>query len=88
MLKLLSGRPLSGRPAVPIAMIRWLYVVAALIVLIVVVGGITRLTESGLSITQWKPITGIVPPLDRRAVAGRVRQLPRNSAICRSSTRA
>ena len=37
--------------------------VAALIVAMVVVGGITRLTESGLSITQWKPISGIVPPL-------------------------
>lgn len=43
---------------------RWLWVVAALIVAMVVVGGITRLTESGLSITQWKPISGIVPPLN------------------------
>jgi heme a synthase len=42
---------------------RWLWIVAALIVAMVVVGGITRLTESGLSITQWKPISGIVPPL-------------------------
>jgi len=42
---------------------RWLYAVAGLIVAMVVVGGITRLTESGLSITQWKPISGIVPPL-------------------------
>lgn len=35
-----------------------------MIVLIVVVGGITRLTESGLSITTWRPITGIIPPLN------------------------
>jgi heme a synthase len=42
----------------------WLFLVAALIVLMVVIGGITRLTESGLSITQWKPISGIVPPLN------------------------
>ena len=41
----------------------WLFVVAAMIVAIVVVGGITRLTESGLSITEWKPIRGIVPPI-------------------------
>ncbi|MFG1391292.1 COX15/CtaA family protein [Xanthobacter agilis] len=41
----------------------WLYVVAALIVAMVGVGGATRLTESGLSITQWKPVTGVVPPL-------------------------
>ena len=37
--------------------------VAALVFLMVVVGGITRLTESGLSITEWKPITGAIPPL-------------------------
>ena len=42
---------------------RWLGWVAVLVVMIVVVGGITRLTESGLSITQWKPFTGIVPPI-------------------------
>lgn len=48
----------------PRALATWLYSVAALIVLMVVIGGITRLTESGLSITQWKPITGIVPPLN------------------------
>ena len=47
----------------PMAMARWLFGVVALIVVIVVVGGITRLTESGLSITQWKPVSGIIPPL-------------------------
>ena len=41
----------------------WLYVVAAIVFALVVVGGATRLTESGLSITEWKPIHGIVPPL-------------------------
>jgi cytochrome c oxidase assembly protein subunit 15 len=41
----------------------WLYGLAAFVLLIVVVGGITRLTESGLSITSWKPITGAIPPL-------------------------
>ncbi|MCS6762296.1 MAG: COX15/CtaA family protein [Candidatus Devosia symbiotica] len=41
----------------------WLYAMAALVLLMVVVGGITRLTESGLSITSWKPISGIIPPL-------------------------
>ncbi|RZL69103.1 MAG: heme A synthase, partial [Sphingomonas sp.] len=40
----------------------WLFTVAGLIVAMVVIGGITRLTESGLSITQWKPISGIIPP--------------------------
>eukprot|EP01037_Dinobryon_pediforme_P006267 gene6267-6339_t len=41
----------------------WLWLVAAMIFMMVVVGGATRLTESGLSITEWKPITGIIPPL-------------------------
>jgi cytochrome c oxidase assembly protein subunit 15 len=48
----------------PRALATWLFFVAALIVLMVVIGGITRLTESGLSITQWKPISGIIPPLN------------------------
>ena len=41
----------------------WLYAVAALIFAMVVVGGATRLTESGLSITEWQPVTGTLPPL-------------------------
>lgn len=41
----------------------WLLVIAALVFIMVLVGGATRLTESGLSITEWKPITGIIPPL-------------------------
>ncbi|MBM3928184.1 MAG: heme A synthase [Sphingomonadales bacterium] len=55
--------PLDPPTARPAALVRWLHIVAALIVAMVVVGGITRLTESGLSITEWKPVTGIVPPL-------------------------
>lgn len=47
----------------PLALAAWLLAVAALVVLIVMVGGITRLTESGLSITQWNPVTGILPPM-------------------------
>jgi heme a synthase len=41
----------------------WLFGVAVLVFCIVVVGGITRLTESGLSITEWKPLMGALPPL-------------------------
>jgi cytochrome c oxidase assembly protein subunit 15 len=41
----------------------WLLVVAGLIATMVLVGGATRLTESGLSIVEWKPVTGVVPPL-------------------------
>ncbi|WBH16459.1 COX15/CtaA family protein [Sphingomonas radiodurans] len=61
MLQPSPGFRVSARPR---AIARWLYMVAALIVLMVAVGGITRLTESGLSITQWKPISGILPPLN------------------------
>jgi heme a synthase len=45
----------------------WLYAVAALIFTMVVVGGATRLTESGLSIVEWKPVTGVLPPLGETA---------------------
>ena len=48
----------------PNALITWLMCVAGLVFAMVVVGGITRLTESGLSITEWKPITGALPPLN------------------------
>ena len=41
----------------------WLYVIALMVLLMVLVGGITRLTDSGLSITAWKPISGTLPPL-------------------------
>lgn len=42
----------------------WLWVIAALVLAMVVVGGVTRLTESGLSITEWKPLSGAIPPLN------------------------
>lgn len=45
----------------------WLWSVAGLVFLMVIVGGATRLTESGLSITEWKVITGILPPLSEAA---------------------
>jgi cytochrome c oxidase assembly protein subunit 15 len=43
----------------------WLFSIAALIAIMVLVGGATRLTESGLSIVEWKPVTGALPPLDQ-----------------------
>ncbi len=42
----------------------WLFTVAALVFAMVLVGGATRLTESGLSITEWQPLTGTLPPLN------------------------
>ncbi|HEY2246746.1 MAG TPA: COX15/CtaA family protein [Bradyrhizobium sp.] len=43
----------------------WLFTVASLIAVMVLVGGATRLTESGLSIVEWKPVTGALPPLSQ-----------------------
>ena len=45
----------------------WLFAVAFLVLAMVVVGGATRLTGSGLSITEWKPISGVLPPLSQAA---------------------
>jgi len=53
----------SAETSRPVALSNWLYSVAFLVFIMVVVGGITRLTESGLSITEWKPVTGALPPL-------------------------
>lgn len=57
----------------------WLVIVAAFVAALVLVGGATRLTESGLSITEWKPIHGIIPPLsgaDWQDEFERYRQIP------------
>jgi cytochrome c oxidase assembly protein subunit 15 len=57
----------------------WLFVTALLVVAMVVVGGATRLTGSGLSITEWRPVTGVIPPLSDHAWQvefARYRQIP------------
>ncbi|HKP77721.1 MAG TPA: COX15/CtaA family protein [Phenylobacterium sp.] len=62
----------------------WLLVVAALVLGMVIVGGATRLTDSGLSITQWKPVTGAIPPMsqaDWQAEFARYRQIPQYSQL-------
>jgi cytochrome c oxidase assembly protein subunit 15 len=56
------ARPAAPEPR-PRVIAAWLLIVAALVLLMVVVGGITRLTESGLSITRWEPVAGAIPPL-------------------------
>ncbi len=47
----------------PVAM--WLLGSSALVFAVIVVGGVTRLTESGLSITEWRPVAGTLPPLSQ-----------------------
>ena len=58
-----TTRPTASPPAPYKAIERWLYVCCALVFAMVLLGGITRLTESGLSIVHWRPITGWLPPL-------------------------
>ncbi|HEX8215920.1 MAG TPA: COX15/CtaA family protein [Allosphingosinicella sp.] len=55
-------RPSQANPS-PAALARWLFAVAGLVLAMIVVGGITRLTESGLSITRWDVVTGTLPPI-------------------------
>ena len=57
----------------------WLMLIFALVVLMISVGGLTRLTDSGLSITQWKPVTGALPPMtthDWQQEFDRYQQIP------------
>jgi heme a synthase len=78
-----------AHPSRPRALMLWLFAVAALIVLMIVVGGITRLTESGLSITEWKPISGIIPPLTEaqwQAEFDQYKRIPQYTEINRNIT--
>jgi cytochrome c oxidase assembly protein subunit 15 len=62
----------------------WLFLLAALVVAMVAVGGATRLTGSGLSITEWKPVTGAIPPLSEAAWAAefeKYRQIPQYELV-------
>ncbi len=67
----------------------WLLVLFALVVLMVAVGGLTRLTGSGLSITEWRPVTGALPPLkaeDWAAEFDRYRAIPQYEIVNRGMT--
>lgn len=87
------SRPLAVRIRAPAeradparAVRLWLYAVAAVLVALVLVGGATRLTESGLSITEWKPLHGIVPPLsaaDWQEEFARYRAIPQYTELNR-----
>lgn len=73
---------LSSDRSKPVAM--WLFVVAAMVLAMVIVGGATRLTDSGLSITEWKPVTGALPPLseaDWQAEFDLYKQIPQYSQL-------
>lgn len=64
----------------------WLFAVAALVLAMVVVGGATRLTDSGLSITEWKPVSGALPPMsqaDWDAEFARYKEIPQYKLLNR-----
>ena len=66
------------------AVARWLFFVSFLLLVMVVLGGVTRLTDSGLSITEWKPVTGALPPLSDAAWAAefeKYKQIPQYELV-------
>ena len=65
--KVEAPAPKPVRKSARRAIAGWLMALFALVVLMIVVGGMTRLTDSGLSITEWKPVTGAVPPMGEAA---------------------
>lgn len=75
MASIAQGAPSNGQPRAaaeservrPRLVAFWLLVCAGLVFCMVVIGGITRLTESGLSITRWQPVEGALPPLSDEA---------------------
>jgi cytochrome c oxidase assembly protein subunit 15 len=84
LIALAAAAPASRSDPTMRAASVWLFAVAALVFAMVLVGGATRLTESGLSITRWQPVTGVVPPLsdaDWQAEFARYRQIPQYAEL-------
>ena len=65
----------------------WLLAAAAMIFLTLIVGGATRLTVSGLSIVEWKPVTGVLPPMSESAWQAEFDEIPGHPAIPRTQPR-
>ncbi len=62
----------------------WLYAMAALVLAMIIVGGATRLTDSGLSITEWQPLLGAIPPLteaDWHDAFAKYKQIPQYQLV-------
>ena len=56
---MIASAPKGARGAVRV----WLMVIFALVAVMIAIGGLTRLTDSGLSITEWNPVMGALPPM-------------------------
>ena len=61
----IDGKPKGARAGIRL----WLVALFLLVATMIAVGGLTRLTDSGLSITEWKPVTGALPPMDEETWA-------------------
>jgi len=71
----IDARPKGARKGIRL----WLLALFMLVVVMIAVGGLTRLTDSGLSITEWRPVTGALPPMDEAtwvAEFGKYRAIP------------
>lgn len=82
---LIDGGKSGARRAIRV----WLHMLLILVALMIVIGGLTRLTDSGLSITEWKPVTGAVPPLNDAAWAeafAKYQQTPEFALVNRTMT--
>jgi cytochrome c oxidase assembly protein subunit 15 len=81
---------LNPRQAAALPYVRlWLFAVAFLVFCMVIVGGATRLTDSGLSITEWQPLLGIIPPLsqaDWLAAFAKYQLIPEYSIVNKGMT--
>jgi cytochrome c oxidase assembly protein subunit 15 len=76
------SRARAEASSTPVAL--WLFLCCAMILVMVALGGITRLTQSGLSITDWQPVIGVVPPLSHAewmAEFARYKAIPQYDAI-------
>lgn len=67
----------------------WLWAIAAIVFLMILVGGATRLTDSGLSITEWRPLLGAIPPLsdgDWQTAFAKYKEIPEYKLVNRGMT--
>ena len=92
-MALATAQPIDTFPRAEVnrlALVRiWLFALAALVMAMVAVGGATRLTGSGLSITEWRPVTGAVPPLSEQAWTAefeKYRQIPQYELVNKGMT--
>jgi cytochrome c oxidase assembly protein subunit 15 len=75
--------------AAPRAVIVWLFALAALVFAMIVLGGVTRLTQSGLSMVEWRPLIGALPPIGEeawQALFAKYQQFPEYQKINRGMT--